>query len=241
VWLYDLDSPGYAPWIRTSTGRLCIDVGATSAAVRTITAAALDAPIADGILLTAGAPHQIATMLMSEMELDDIHTILCYRKMQENDVSLWSGYVPIGRMREAQLDSDFAPSFTEERKIFWSALTLADIRRDDPWMYEDTATGRRTRCASTDVVASGWTRYIAYHREVHQVLNHLAELTCKLSIMVLFRTLPAASITSSEPSNSTVPKMCKSGGFLKQTTSFTRADLLCWVSGCNASSINKYA
>ncbi|KAJ6565898.1 hypothetical protein DFH09DRAFT_463023 [Mycena vulgaris] len=156
VWLYDFDSPGYAPWIRESTGHLCIDVGATSTSAPAH-AAALDDPVADVVCLTSGSKN-IEQALLSEMELDDIHTILCYGKIRESEISIWAGDVEFGSMWDTNPESDFAPCFAEEKRFFSGALTLADVQKDTPWMYEDTSTGRRYDCPPTDVVDGGWTR-----------------------------------------------------------------------------------
>ncbi|KAJ7435601.1 hypothetical protein B0H11DRAFT_673360 [Mycena galericulata] len=77
VWLYDFDSPDYTAWIRMSTGRLCVDVGATSPTPPLLMAPALDTAVADSLLVTSGAAG-FETALLAEMALDDIHTILCY-------------------------------------------------------------------------------------------------------------------------------------------------------------------
>ncbi|KAJ7331088.1 hypothetical protein DFH08DRAFT_815170 [Mycena albidolilacea] len=76
VWLYDLDSPDYDAWICVSTGRLCIDIGATSSTPPLLMAPLLDNPIADGLLVTSGTAAFEATLL-TKMVLNDIHTVLC--------------------------------------------------------------------------------------------------------------------------------------------------------------------
>ncbi|KAJ7032201.1 hypothetical protein C8F04DRAFT_665663 [Mycena alexandri] len=155
TWLLAPGAPNYTPWIRTSTGRLCIDVGDSSSIIKHLDVKAL---VRDPVSRSTSIGYcevDLDQMLPSCLQLDDIHILLCSLASYETtEVSFRSGYVALGTIWPA---SDVEKIIPPVDLLAYppDMVTSNDMVRQPWWCWDD---GLRTQCNSKDVMPTGWTR-----------------------------------------------------------------------------------
>ncbi|KAJ6571223.1 hypothetical protein B0H19DRAFT_1129472 [Mycena capillaripes] len=147
-------APNYTSWIRVSTGRLCIDVGDSFSDIKHLDVKSL---VRDPVSRATSLGYCEANLhlkLISRLQLDDIHALLCSRSGYEmTEVSFRSGHVALGTIWPT----------SDVQKVISCPSLLSLPTTVGPqdivlqsWGYRKN--GLRSPCNRKDVMASGWTR-----------------------------------------------------------------------------------
>jgi hypothetical protein len=150
-------APNYTAWIRLSTGRLCIDVGDAFPDIKHLD---LKSYVRDPVSRASGIGYcesSLAEKLISRMELDDIHVLLCssasYESMQ---ATFRVGRVGLGEIWSASNLAQVIDSPSAHLSLP-QLVTLDDVIEQPWWNWNN---GLRTQCDPRDVMANGWTRWV---------------------------------------------------------------------------------
>ncbi|KAJ7779727.1 hypothetical protein B0H16DRAFT_1499679 [Mycena metata] len=155
TWLLSPGAPNYTAWIRTSTGRLCIDIGDSSSIIKHLDVKTLVRDPVSRSMSIGYCEVDLERMLHSILQLDDIHVLLCSRANYEaTEVSFRSGQVALGTIWPASNVQKITPpvgllAFPP------NMVTSNDMVGQPWWCWND---GLRTQCNLKDVMPTGWTR-----------------------------------------------------------------------------------
>ncbi|KAJ6529469.1 hypothetical protein DFH09DRAFT_1094045 [Mycena vulgaris] len=156
VSLMSPQAPNYTAWIRLSTGRLCIDVGDSFPDIKHLD---LKSYVGDPVSRASGIGYcegGLAEKLISCLELDDIHVLLCssasYESMQ---ATFRVGRVGLGEIWSASNLAQVIDSPSAHLSLP-QLVTLDDVIEQPWWNWNN---GLRTQCDPRDVMANGWTRF----------------------------------------------------------------------------------
>ena len=148
-------APNHTAWIRLSTGRLCIDVGDSFPDIKHLDVKSL---VRDPVARASGIGYcesNLEEKLISCLELDDIHVLLCSAASYESmEASFRIGQVGLGEIWSASNLAQVIDSPSGHLSL--PQLVMLEDVTEQPWWYWNN--GLRTRCDRKDVMDDGWTR-----------------------------------------------------------------------------------
>lgn len=158
TWLLSPGAPGYTPWIRASTGHLCIDVGDSVSAIKHMDVKSLVRDSSSWSTSIGYSDISLEQTLISNLPLDGIHVILASRaraRYDRTEVTFRAGRIVLGAIWPA---SDVRRVLDDASRTILGIPQLAkpaDIVSNPWWNWQD---GFRTPCDARDVMSNGWTR-----------------------------------------------------------------------------------